>query len=94
MQPMNRRMEAWMKEILPICCFCEKVRDDAGTEAGEGLWQDMKSHMVSRGLRPLNTILAYGCCPDCLTDDPRAIAFRTRSSRSGSFVRENRQSLR
>ena len=83
--PLNRRMEAWMKEVLPICCFCEKVRDDAGSEAGEGLWQDMKSHMGSRGLRPLNTIFAYSCCPDCLTDNPHASTFRTRRSHSGSI---------
>jgi hypothetical protein len=91
---MNRRMEAWMEEILPICCFCEKVRDDEKTGAGEGPWQEMKSHMDSRGLRSLNTIFAYGCCPDCLTDDPRAVAFRTRSSHSGSSIRENRPSLK
>ena len=48
-----------MKQILPICCFCEKVHDGARTEAGEGLWQDMKIYTVSRGLRPLNTIFAY-----------------------------------
>jgi hypothetical protein len=83
-----------MKKILPICCFCEKVRDDAGTEAGEGLWQDMKIYMVSRGLRPLTTSFAYGCCPDCLTDDPRATAFRTRRSQSGSSIYDNRELAR
>lgn len=82
-----------MNQILPICCFCEKVHDDARTEAGEGLWQDMKISMVSRGLGPMNTIFAYSCCPDCLTDDPRAIAYRTRRSRqSGSSIRDNRAS--
>ena len=80
-----------MKEILPICCFCEKVRQDEGTGLGEGLWQEMKSHMVSRGLRPLDTVFAYSCCPDCLTEDPRASAFRTRRSHSGSPIRENRE---
>lgn len=82
-----------MNLILPVCCFCEKVRDDAG----EGQWQDMKIYKVSRGLRPLDTVFAYGCCPDCLTDDPRAIAFRTRRRQSGSPLRgkrENRESLR
>ena len=81
-----------MKQILPICCFCEKIHDDARTEAGEGLWQDMKIYTVSRGLRPMNTVFAYGCCPDCLTGDPHAIAFRTRRSRSGSSIRDNRES--
>ena len=83
-----------MKQILPIGCSGEKVQDDARTEAGEGLWQDMKIYTVSRGLRPMNTVFAYGCCPDCLTDDPRAIAFRTRRSQSGSSIRDNRESPR
>jgi hypothetical protein len=50
-----------MKQILLICCFCEKVHDGARTEAGEGLWQDMKIYSVSHGLRPLNTIFTYSC---------------------------------
>jgi len=83
-----------MKEILPICCFCEKVRDDAETEAGEGLWQDMKTHMGSRGLRPLNTTFAYSCCPACLTDNPQASAFRTRKSQSGASIRHNSELAR
>ena len=83
-----------MKQILLICCFCEKVHDGARTEAGEGLWQDMKIYTVSRGLRPLNTIFAYSCCSNCLTDEPLAIAFRSRRSQSGSSIRDNRESPR
>src|SRR6266545_2591202 len=83
---MNPWMEASMNQILAICCFCEKVRDDAATGAGDGLWQDMKIDKVLRGLRQLSTVVAYGCCPDCLTDDPCAIAFRTRRRHSGPFL--------
>ncbi|MGA6825976.1 hypothetical protein ACO9S2_00035 [Nitrospira sp. NS4] len=80
-----------MKPILPICCICEKARDDEGTGAGEGLWQEMKPDMVLRGLRTQTTIFAYGCCPDCLTDDPQASAFRARGSQSGSSICDNRE---
>ena len=83
-----------MKQILRICCFCEKVHDGARTEAGEGLWQDRKIYTVSRGLRPLNTIFAYSCCSDCLTDEPDAIAFRSRRSQPGTSIRADRESLR
>jgi hypothetical protein len=76
-----------MEQILRICCFCEKVHDGARTEAGEGLWQEKKISTVSHGLRPLNTILAYSCCSDCLTDEPHAIAFRSRRSQSGASIR-------
>jgi hypothetical protein len=81
-----------VNQTLPICCFCEKVCDDGGSGVGQGPWQDMKSYMVSRGLRPRNTIFSYGCCPACLTDDPRAVAFRTRRSRPGSSIRDTSDS--
>lgn len=83
-----------MKQILRICCFCEKVQDGARTDAGEGLWQDRKFYTVSRGLRLLNTVFAYSCCSDCLTDEPDAIAFRSRRSQSGASIRANRESPR
>ena len=83
-----------MKQILLICCFCEKVRDGARTEADEGVWQDMNIYTVSHGLRPLNTTFTYSCCPECLADEPHAIAFRSRSSQSGSSIRDNRESPR
>ena len=77
-----------MKQILMICCFCEKVHD------GEGLWQDMKISTVARGLSSLNTVFAYSCCSDCLTDEPHAIAFRSRRSQSIPSMRDNRESPR
>ncbi len=83
-----------MKQILRICCFCEKVHDGERTETGEGLWQDMKIHTVSRGRKPLNTIFVYSCCSDCLLDEPHAIAFRSRRSQSGSSIRPTRESPR
>jgi hypothetical protein len=83
-----------MKQILRICCFCEKVHDGATTEAGKGVWQDRKFYTVSRGLRPLNTIFAYSCCSNCLTNEPDAIAFRSRRSQSGASIRANRESPR
>ena len=81
-----------MEQILRICCFCEKVHDGARTEAGEGLWQDMKLYTVSRGLKSLNAIFAYSCCSDCLTDEPHAMAFRSRRSESAASIHENRES--
>lgn len=83
-----------MKQIPLICCFCEKVHDGEETETGEVLWQDMKIYTVSRGIKPLNTIFAYSCCSDCLTDEPHAIAFRSRRSPSDSSIRATRESSR
>jgi hypothetical protein len=73
-----------LKSILPVCCFCDKVRDDTRSEATQGLWQDLQIYMVLRKLRPEDIVFAYTCCRDCLKDDPRAIAFRTRWGQSSS----------
>jgi hypothetical protein len=86
---MSCQTEALMKQILPVCCFCDKVRDDTRSEAAQGLWQDWQVYMVSQKLRPEALPLAYTCCRDCLKHDPRAIAFRTRLSRSSSSALEN-----
>ena len=89
-QRMNCWTKAQMKPILPVCCFCDKAQGDTRSEAGKGLWQDLQIYMVSRKLRPEDITFAYTCCRDCLKDDPRANAFRTRLSHSGSPVLDNR----
>ena len=66
--------------MLLVCCFCDKVQQDSRTRPAHDLWQDLHSYMVARQMRPQNAILVYSCCRKCLTDDPRAIAFRTRRS--------------
>ena len=88
-----------LKSILPVCCFCDKVRDDTRSEIAQGLWRDFQNYMASNKLRPEDIAVAYTCCRDCLNDDPRAIAFRARWNRSGSSARDhgdhqNNRSLR
>lgn len=78
-----------MKQILPVCCFCQKVRDDTGTEAGRGVWQNLENYLVARKLRPDDINFSHTYCDGCLRDDPRAIAFGTRSSGSSSSVLDN-----
>lgn len=56
-----------MRQILPICCFCEKVRDDTGTEPGKGLWQNFILFMSIYRIRPHEVIFSHGCCPACLS---------------------------
>ena len=64
--------------MLLVCCFCDKVRD----QSTQSLWHDWHADTISRSLRREDAILSYTCCRDCLQDDPRAIAFRTRRSHS------------
>jgi hypothetical protein len=56
-----------MRPIVAMCCFCEKVRDDTGTESGGGLWQDFKYYMARHMLRPEEVMFSHAYCPGCLS---------------------------
>lgn len=56
-----------MRQIVVICCFCEKIRDDRGAEPGGSLWQDFKVYMATYMLRPEDVMFSHGYCPACLS---------------------------
>jgi len=64
--------------MLLVCCFCDKVHDDAASQARERPWQDLQVYNAARRLKREDTILSYTCCQECLQRDPRAIVFRAR----------------
>lgn len=67
-----------MDDCIPICCFCSKVRDDTGLEAGKGPWVDLNTYAFSRQL-PLSHefVFTHGYCPDCVAHfDERMAAYR------------------
>ena len=45
-----------LSELLPICAWCGKVRDDAG------YWQRLDHYLTSRS----GTTFTHGICPECL----------------------------
>ena len=49
------------EDILPICMYCKKIRDDTGKKWGEGTWVDMEKYLC----RTSGTRLSHGCCPEC-----------------------------
>jgi hypothetical protein len=49
-----------------MCCLCEKVRDDVGSEPGEGMWQEFKIYMAKYMLRLADIRLSHTYCPACL----------------------------
>lgn len=63
-----------MKRIVPICCFCEKVRDDGGAEPGRGLWQEFTFYMAAYKLGPEEVMFSHTYCPDCLSIYRRILA--------------------
>ena len=67
-----------MENIVPICCFCFKVRDDTN-RGDKGPWVDLNTYAISRQV-PLGHRLAFshGYCPDCVAhyDERMAAAYR------------------
>ncbi|BDU78408.1 hypothetical protein [Mesoterricola sediminis] len=44
-----------LKDILPICARCKKIRNDAG------YWEQVESYISTH----TDTTFTHGCCPDC-----------------------------
>ena len=68
-----------MDDLVPICCFCSKVRDDRNTAAGKGPWMHLDTYAKSRQL-PLSHrfVYSHGYCPDCVAHfDERMAAYRS-----------------
>lgn len=57
---LKKKIRAYEK-ILPVCCQCKKIRDDAGKEPGTGNWLDVEKYMGKRG----NLRTSMDLCPDC-----------------------------
>jgi len=72
-------MEDAVDDLVPICCFCSKVRDDTNEEAGTGPWMNLSTFVIRRKL-PLNHgfVFTHGYCPDCVAQyDERLAAYRS-----------------
>jgi hypothetical protein len=70
--------EGAVDDVVPICCFCSKVRDDKNMEVGKGPWVDMNTYAISRQV-PLGHgfVFSHGYCPDCVAHfDERMAAYR------------------
>jgi hypothetical protein len=44
-----------LKELLPICMYCKKIRDD------ENYWHAVESYISSQ----TGSNFSHGICPDC-----------------------------
>jgi DNA-binding NtrC family response regulator len=55
-----RRIRLYQK-ILPMCCVCKKIRDDAGRIPGQGDWVPVEQFIQERARMDVTS--SY--CPDC-----------------------------
>jgi len=67
-----------MDDVVSICCFCSKVRDDTNMEAGGGPWVELRTYAVRRQLPHSHRfVFSHGYCPDCVAHfDERMAAYR------------------
>jgi YesN/AraC family two-component response regulator len=56
-----QRKVALYENILPVCCYCRKIRDDRQGKRGKGRWYSLEEyfHTVKK------VQISHGCCPDC-----------------------------
>ncbi len=52
------------ENLLPVCCVCKKVRDDAGREPGTGSWVAFENYLKDKA--GMDVTSAY--CPECFKE--------------------------
>ncbi|MBA7669328.1 hypothetical protein ES703_77458 [subsurface metagenome] len=57
---LSRKLKFYEK-ILPVCCMCKKIRDDAHREPGTGEWLSMEKYLHDKA--DIDVTSSY--CPDC-----------------------------
>jgi hypothetical protein len=51
-----------LEGLLPICSYCKKIRDDAGTGTGEGKWERIEDYIYKKTEQEFT----HGICPECV----------------------------
>jgi len=59
-QDLQRKI-AFYENILPMCSYCRKIRDDRQGAHGEGNWYSLEEYLD----RVQGVSVSHGCCPDC-----------------------------
>lgn len=50
-----------LEDILPVCVYCKKIRDDSESAPGKGPWLRMEEFLYHKR----GTAVSHGCCPEC-----------------------------
>jgi len=56
-----KQMVQLYEDILPICLDCKKIRDDSGTEPGQGKWIPVDQYLTKKAGKSMS----HGYCPEC-----------------------------
>ncbi|MGH7206778.1 MAG: hypothetical protein ACREI2_11285 [Nitrospiraceae bacterium] len=69
-----------MSPVVPKCPLCRRVRDDRGTEAGQGSWDDLRVFLIKYDLRPIDVDFSHTFCPECAQAYRNALLYGTTQS--------------
>lgn len=56
-----RRKVRLYETLLPVCCVCKRIRDDAGREPGAGRWLRFEDYLREKA----GVMVTSGYCPEC-----------------------------
>lgn len=62
-----QRKVALYENILPVCCYCKKIRDDRQGEHGKGRWYSLEEYFN----KAKGVFISHGCCPDCFAEQTK-----------------------
>ncbi len=57
---LNRKIKLY-ENILPVCCVCNKIRDDSGKAHGSGQWHKMEAYIMNK----TKVKVSHSYCPEC-----------------------------
>ena len=49
------------ENLLPVCMYCKSIRDDTGTERGDGKWNSLEKYLNDKS----GINLSHSICPEC-----------------------------
>jgi DNA-binding response OmpR family regulator len=62
-----RKKTVLHENILPVCCYCKRLRHDDQDDLGKEQWYSMEEYfMQTQGV-----IISHGCCPDCYIEQAK-----------------------
>ena len=53
--------------LLPACCVCGFVQDEAGATPGLERWISQRTYRETHGVNPTELALTHTYCPECFT---------------------------
>lgn len=63
------RKIAWYENILPVCCYCKRIREDRQGEKGGGSWYNLEDYLI----KAKGVDVSHGCCPDCFAEQMKTL---------------------